>query len=317
MSYKYPSIDHINFESNRKWNSDSDEEKDNYRYYIQEKIDGSQITFMKENNKLIFFNKGKKITDDNKVFRKAIIMLNNNRYLIDNINENYIYHGEAVCNIQHNVAKYNRTPKYYFILYDIVDKTTTKYINPNIVTNEAVRLGLEMVPILYYNEDPNISPYEKCKELMNDIESDKLTSILGGQPEGIVLKHHNFINKGKSVSTKQKYVSDQFKESHKMKKIIIKRSEKEFIEELGLLYATNARFHKAYQHLRDANELQNDKNDIFKLINELDKDLEKEYIDEIKNYLWCEFSGKINDYSRTGFKLWYEQLLLNNSNKHD
>jgi hypothetical protein len=104
----YPSIDTINSIKNRRWN----DEENNHKFYIEEKIDGSQLTFLlNENNSLDFYNKNTKIKDNSNVFYKAICML---RHKYDDkglLNKNLIYHGEAVCNLKHNVVRYERTPK--------------------------------------------------------------------------------------------------------------------------------------------------------------------------------------------------------------
>lgn len=82
------------------------------------------------------------------MFEKAISMLS---YKYDGkniLNPNYIYHGESICRIKHNVIAYSRTPAYYFIVYDIFDITTNKYLSLEIKKEETTRVGLEMVSVM-------------------------------------------------------------------------------------------------------------------------------------------------------------------------
>lgn len=117
---------------------------------------------------------------------------------------------------------------------------------------------------------------------MEQINRDELQSYLGGPVEGVVVKYQSDVN-----------VSKAFRES---------KSESElqsdgFIERLGDNFATNARFHKAIQHLRD------------KYIEELDTDFEKEYEELVKTMLWVEYSSIIKRYARTGAKQYYEYVM--------
>lgn len=97
-------------------------------YYIQEKIDGSQLSFtIQDDGSLLFACRGKPIKKDVKQFQKAVHMI---EYMSDRFNPNYVYHGECVTSNKHNIITYSRMPLYNFILYDITDKNTgTNYIS--------------------------------------------------------------------------------------------------------------------------------------------------------------------------------------------
>lgn len=305
----YPSITVVDTDSKRTWHSNKENEKDNYKFYIEEKIDGSQLSILvKDDGSVHFYNKNKCIDLESPVFRKACMMLYykfNEKSILD---VRYIYHGEAVCELRHNVAIYNRTPKYYFILYDIFDTSTRTYLSPEAKQAECLRIGLECVPILYYNSDPMCDPVIKCVELIEDIEKGKIESVLGGIPEGVVLKHHAFCKNDRIVATKQKMVSEKFKERHAMRQAKVKLSADEFIQQLGTSFATTARFHKAFQHLTERNEINKNEmtaKDINLLIGELDADFDKEYEEELMFLLWTEFSPIIKKYAREGAGAWF------------
>ena len=311
---KYPSIDNLSMNSSRSWAGDAPGEEGNVNWYIEEKIDGSQLTFRlrhegdadynAEAPSLLFFNKGGNVGSTSKVFVKAINLLNT---VCDRFNPSYVYHGEAVCSTQHNVVKYVRPPKYYFILYDI--GTPSGLLDPIQKRDEGQRVGLEVVPTLYLNRVGHVSPYQKCQSLIDDIRYERLTSILGGPPEGIVLKHHAFVYRGKTTATKLKLVTPDFRESHAMKQHKEQATPETAITAVGQAYSLPARFHKAYQHLRDAGKLKGDDVDFFRIKEELDNDLEREAREEVTAYLWAELAPYVKRACRTGFDEWYKQKL--------
>jgi hypothetical protein len=70
------------------------------------------------------------------VFAKAIAMLNSVK---DKFNPDLRYHGEAVCSRKHNVVQYDCVPAYYWILYDIQEEGTRKYLGVEEMETEAKR----------------------------------------------------------------------------------------------------------------------------------------------------------------------------------
>lgn len=201
------------------------------------------------------------------------------------------------------------------ILVDITNNLTHQYLSSEDKKIEAYRVGLELVPTLYYNTDPNQNPYAICDQLIKQIESNELKSCLGGNIEGIVLKHHAFVKKGKTVATKLKLVTTYFKERHAIKLPKAELSADDFLTSLGQSFCTEARFHKAYQHLVEDNQINplipkvNDKD---KIIMALNQDFDKEYRDELKELLWTEFSPLIKKLAREGAGNWYTKNYLSN-----
>ncbi len=300
----FPSIETIKINSKRLWN-----EGDNYKYYIEEKIDGSQLSmFVNDNDHISFYNKNKTVSENNSAFMKAITML---RYKYDGkniLNQNYIYHGESICRIKHNVIAYSRTPINYFIIYDIYDITTNKYVSLETKKEETKRIGLEMVAILYYNSDPETNPYTVCTKLIEQIETEELQSCLGGTLEGIVLKHHEFNQNNKVSATKLKYVTNKFKERHVIKQPKVELSADDFLNSLGNSFCTEGRFHKAYQHLVESGKITENnvkRNDLDKIIGELNTDFDKEYQEELMLLLWTEFSPQIKKLARNNVGTWF------------
>ncbi len=326
---KYPSIGDLSMNSKRIWGDAK--HPTNANWYIQEKIDGSQLTVMvnpayeavqddpdTKVEPLLFFNKGTPVAYTNKTFLKTINMLT---YMAKtakpdcNFDPQYTYHGEAVCSTRHNVAKYDRVPRYYFIIYDITNRNGT-WLGPSSLGAEVARLGLEMTPILAWggfgsaNLDDPLSPYVECQQLIETILAGTRKSILGGMPEGVVLKHPGFINeKGKTVATKLKYVTPAFREAHAMKNKGEQATPESAVQEVGKAYSVGARFYKAVQHARDAGELKFDVTDAVKLKERLDDDFERERKPEAMNYLWAELAPHVKRACRTGFDEWYREYL--------
>ena len=105
-------------------------------------------------------------------------------------------------------------------------------------------------------------------------------------------------------------VTPEFKESHAMKQTKGERPTPESsVAEVGKSFSTPARFHKAVQHLRDAGKLKNTPEDLYKLKEELDDDLEREARDEIMMYLWAELAPYVKRACRTNFDEWYKEHL--------
>lgn len=285
MLRNYPSINYYPKNSTRDWST-------NPNWYIQEKMDGSQMTFYLSNNTMIFKCKNKEVDINSSCFNKAISLLS---LIKDKINSNYIYYGESIQKNRHNVIEYSRIPKNYFILYDIFDISLQKYIHPNIMIEEAKRLNLEYTPTLYFNigsDHPNV----KIDELMKQIENGELLSCLGDiTPEGIVFKCNCYKN-AKFVGTKFKIVTEKFKERQKVRKSKEIFTPLEFLTWLGSQFNVEARFRKALQHLQER-----DSNITIQLIEEeLDKDLIKEYSKEISTYIWEELNSYIFKAGRVG-----------------
>ena len=174
------------------------------------------------------------------------------------------------------------------------------------------------VKIFYCNDSPACNPYEKCRELMAQIEStdtdnisDVIKSCLGSVPEGMVLKHDHCMKRNDYVATKIKYVSKKFKERHRCKQPKITYNLDDMVTNLGLVYNTEARFQKAYQHLREADLISEIPTitDLTKFEIELDVDFNKEYKDEIILELYLILGHEVVKFSRDDSFLWFMKKI--------
>lgn len=265
----YPSINNL---------SDIHFKKNIKDFYIEEKIDGSQMSLMIHDGELVFFNKNKIVDSKAQVYQKAIIML---QTIKSRFKPGLIYSGEVVNQPKANVAVYDRVPDYFFIIYDIYCIKENRWYNYQEKNEAAKIVGLECVPQLYCYQSDNDVVMDIAKSFINKIEAGELKSCLGGIPEGIVVKR---------AGTKLKVVSGIFKERHLKKQPNHIWTLEASLKYFGDQFNVDARFQKAYQHLaEDDCEI-----NLETLIVELDKDLEKEYSEEIKAFIKAQCIGHIN-----------------------
>jgi hypothetical protein len=265
--------------------------------YVQEKADGSQISFgLDETGTLSVKSRTHDITlDVSGMWKPALEFLDT---IKDKLHPGWIYRGEYLKSPHHNALVYGRIPTNYIMLYDI-DKGDQDYLMLVELAEESNRIGLECVPLLaVYTEEPDV------KELMAFLERD---SILGGvKIEGIVCKNYALYGADHKVIM-GKLVSKDFQEKNSSKQ----RSEgKDFIELLSAKYATEARWRKAVQHLRESGTIQGIPQDIPLVMNEIDDDLEKECGEEIKETVFKHFFPSMKKMIKRGMPEWYREVLL-------
>jgi ATP-dependent RNA circularization protein (DNA/RNA ligase family) len=260
----FPSIQDLSEENLKK--------KDQINFYIEEKIDGSQISFKLVDDKIIFFNKKKVMNKESLTYIKVMIKLPIIKNLLD---KDLTYHGEYLKSKKANVVEYDRVPKFNFILYDVYSDSENRWFNYEEKKKAADKIGLECVQLLFVQNDISQIPFEKGTELIKQIEEGKITSSLGGIPEGIVVKKEG---------AKFKMVTTKFKERHAKKQSKLNQTFEDSLKIFGEQFNVQPRFQKAFQHL---NEEETEIN-LDNLIKELDKDLLKEYEPEINNYIKAE-----------------------------
>ena len=265
---------------------------------VEEKVDGSQISFGVIDGELFIRSKRARIYTENPegMFKKAV------EYIVsiqDNLVPGWSYRGEYLQKPKHNALKYNRVPTNNIMIFDI-DNGFQEYIMPWQKIDEASKIGLECVPLLLW------SVIEKPEKLFDLLERE---SVLGGTKiEGVVVKNYNIFTQEKKIAI-GKYVSEAFKEvaSDQWKKA--NPGHNDIINALIESYATEARWQKAVQHLRDDGTLLGEPKDIGPLMRELQIDVEKECEDEIKDILYKQFRKQILRGVGRGFPEWYKKQL--------
>jgi len=263
---------------------------------IQEKLDGSQISFCKTGDDIRIRSKGAIIHPEapEKMFSKGVEWIVKKK---EDLHEGFIYRGEYLRQPKHNVLTYNKVPDQHIAIFDI-ETTPSHFLSPTEVMYEATRLGFGWMPFCW----ATVKSAEDIKEFL------EWDSFLGGtKVEGIAIKNYSrYTIDGKVMMGK--YVSERFKEVHRTKKY--RTTSKDIIESLTDMYKTEARWLKAIHHLRDMGELEDSPRDIGKLLKEVQTDVYNECADEIKEILfkWA-WKGLSRSLTR-GIAEWYKDQLL-------
>lgn len=277
---------------------------------IEEKVDGSQFSFgkfplevegMEGEFDLRIRSKGAVMVLDapEKMFTKAAETV---KRIAPLLHPGWTYRGEYLAKPKHNALAYDRVPNGHIIIYDINTEEET-YLDYDAKSEEAKRIGLEIVPCLYRGKLDSIETFRSFLESV---------SVLGGQKiEGVVAKplHGNVFGPDKKLIL-AKFVSEAFKEVHKKAWGESNPTGKDILSLIGEQYRSPARWSKAIQHLREAGQLLEDPKDIGPLIKEIPKDIKKECEEEIKEQLWKWAWPHISRIATRGFPEWYKEQLV-------
>lgn len=256
---------------------------------IQEKLDGSQISFGLVDGELFVRSKGKHrdLGGDAGMFQAAVDEIKERR---DRLAEGVVYRGEYLRTPKHNHLCYDRVPKGHIALWEI--ETPVGDPIANVYKQQAGFLGFDYAPVLYKGEI-------ESEDQINDILETE--SFLGGEIEGVVIK-----NPCNGVYAK--VVRPEFREKQKQRK----PKKTDPIDEIAAMYCTEARWRKAVQHLRDAGELTGTPKDIGPIIREIQQDIMDECGDEIKEALFAKHRKQLFNGFIKGFPEWYkDQVSVN------
>lgn len=268
---------------------------------LQEKMDGSQFSFMVDDeDELHMRSKGAEIFagQPDKLFKKAVdtvVRLHGEGKL----RKGWIYRAEAITNPRHNVLTYSRIPAGGLILFDVEDGPGAHFA-PAYLSLIAKDMGLESVPC--FGEQIVSSP--------NDLREflDRESCLGGPKIEGVVAKAYGrFTFDGHLMMGK--YVSEAFKEKHK-REFKNDGGKADILQSITESLCTEARFQKAIQHLREAGTLTQSPKDIGPLMAELNRDVEEEEKDWIKEKLYEHFRKPVLRGVTKGFPQWYKEQLL-------
>lgn len=267
--------------------------------YIEEKVDGSQFSFGIFDGTLKFRSRRKEMTAEmpEKMFTPGVEAVKSISHLL---HEGWTYRGEYFSKPQHNTLKYDRIPNGHTVIFD-VNTGHEEYLGWEAKKEEANRLGFECIPYVFKGV------LESASSVKDLIERE---SFLGGaKVEGVVVKAYGMFGPDKKVLM-GKYVSEAFKEVHQGTWKANNPGATGIIEQLVASYKTDARFVKAVQRLRDEGELTNEPKDIPKIFKEVNVDIEKECIEDIKDALWAWARVKFMKGVTNDIPTWYKNRLL-------
>lgn len=265
---------------------------------IQEKVDGSQFSFMRDaGGQLHMRSKGAIIHDSQSapdLFKAACAHVES---VQDMLEVNRVYRGEVLKSPKHNVLRYDRHPANHIALFDVDGNGLQSYWAPAQVREEAERIGLESVPTFY---EGVVEGQERLDELKGQ------TSFLGGQQiEGYVVKNYaQFTKDGKTLMGK--WVSERFKEVDRKE---YKAYGVDVIERVRQAFATEARWRKAVQHLAEQGKIDESPKDIGLLISEVKRDVMSECKHEIMEMVFKDFEKHVRRVLVQGLPEWYKAEL--------
>lgn len=272
---------------------------------ITEKVDGSQFGFGRVKGVNTYRSKGvaSLVECPNGMFDKA--MNHCDKVIFPFLEEhgwdNIAFYAEYLRDPRHNAICYSRVPRNHMALWACQDLETGEWADHTGLTAWASYLDIDVVPILYQGP----ADFDFIKGLM-----DKESYLGGHDAEGVVVKNFGqpmwWRDKDYSF-TVAKFVSEKFKEVNKSSWAGARHQNKlkSFMES----FATEARYQKAVQHLRERGELKADLPDIGPLVREVHLDIEAEEKEEIGLFLTDYFLKDIKREATKGLPQWYKDQL--------
>ena len=282
----------------------------NIQVSVQEKIDGSQISFGRDANGVFHVrskNASIDISNPPDLFRKV------SRYLASiqsKMEKGVTYRAEVISALKHNTLIYSKTPKNNLILFD-VDIGNQHYEHPDKLEKHAEKLGIDSIGVLYSGVLPD-------REKLNSILENN-DSMLGGEYglEGLVVKPvdaHIYDARGKLLMGK--LVKKDFIEMNKEDWAKRHPKGKNFVENMSAGLRSEARWDKAIQRMKETGELTSTASDIGTLLNLVKDDICEEEEEYIKNQLWSHYKRDILSQATRGLPEWYKEKL-NDPRKHN
>lgn len=271
---------------------------------VQEKIDGSQISFMTKDGELYVRSKNVEIREGiAPMFDLAISKIESIRHLMK---EGYTYRGEYVAKPKHNIMQYERVPHNHIVLFDIQD-ASGKYLHYKESQREAAQLAMESV-VSYV-----LKTRDEVQLIIHRIP--KQRSLLGGEAEGVVFKReaHDLLSPYDNKPVFIKVVREDIKEINHRKNKGFKRTD--VIDEIIGKYKTDARWHKAVQHLKEQDKLLGTMRDMPALMREVQVDVFEECGSDIKDMLLEFFRHNISSGLVRGLPEFYKPIIEGSGNE--
>lgn len=267
---------------------------------IQEKVDGSQISFGVRDGQMFIKSKNHMINTEKPEGMFKLAVENLAGLALPN---GYVFRGEFLNRPKHNVLAYDRVPLRNIIIYDIEKGDGSNIYMPyDEVADIAFMYGFETVPTVGYGVFDDITrETELLDKLLDNV------SILGGQKiEGLVIKCYDQLSSS-DKTLMVKYVRPGFREMNGGKTKIGKA---DILKEIVEKYNTEARMDKALIHLREQEKITGEMKDIGLLMREFNQDFEAECVDDIKDMLYKRFRKDILRGVSRGLPDWYRNKLL-------
>lgn len=263
----------------------------------QEKIDGSQFSFMRDAAGDLHFRSRNALVyeGDGGMFSLGCVAV---RRCSHDLPEGLVVRGEYLAKPKHNTIAYERTPCMHIMLFDASDLHGNWLARAELEALADV-LGFEVVPEV-------VVDVQSADDLERVTEG---SSVLGGPMEGVVFKAYGR-HDTRGHLLKAKYVRPRFRELNKQESPAKTASQGDVVEALTARHRSEARWEKAVYRLRDRGELTNSPKDIGPLLAEVVRDAEEELAEDAKRVLWHWAKGRVLRGVRAGLPEWYKARLL-------
>lgn len=266
---------------------------------VEEKIDGSQFSFANLDGKLHCRSRSADIDLDNvnSLFGPAVDSAKR-LFAAGALPDGTVFRGEAMHRPKHNVMCYGRMATGGVYLFDVeLAMGTGTFARPADKIAMANEFGLEPVRVLA----SGAVAADEARAML-----DTVSVLGGGKIEGVVIKNYDLFTKDGKLAC-GKIVSSDFKEMHRREWKPVNRSSIE--AELASKYCTEARWHKAVQHLAESGELKGGPEDIGPLMRELHRDVMEECGRDIAMDLLSHHRKSILKLMTAGMPAWYKERL--------
>lgn len=270
---------------------------------IQEKIDGSQFAFgLDEDGKLCCRSHNSQIDMDEpeQMFREAVEWVKGVEETLRIFSTpGTTFYCEYLKKPKHNTLEYDHIPKNHLALFDVWNPQGWESLDS--IQNRAEVLGIDSAAKYSFGE----TSFPKAMSFL-----DRESQLGGTLAEGIVIKNHAKLIEvhGTIRPVFAKVVRPQFKEKHKDNPEY--KSPKASLEEWAAGLATEARWLKAIQHLREDGKLKGEPSDIGLLVRAVQADVAEEEEDLIKDRLWQIHKKTILGATTKGLPEWYKGKLV-------
>lgn len=266
---------------------------------VQEKIDGSQISFRldpkeglqvkSKNCQLVLDNAGMFQAGVNELIKRVGLL-----------HTGWLYRGEYLASVKHNHLKYDRVPQGHIVLWDIQDSDS--YLTPDELACEAKRIGLDVAPCYFHGKLEHAGQVEAFLGA---------TSMLGGATaEGVVVKNYHRYCEKLGTPLFAKLVRAEFKEDQRREWKTENPSGTDIRRLIGESIRSPARWRKAVQHLKETGQHTGTPKDIGALMQRVSTDIDEEMRAEVAEQLMKWAWKEVKRIGMQGLPEWYKAELL-------
>lgn len=264
---------------------------------VQEKIDGSQISFRRVGDELQAKSKNVQLILDNAgMFQAGVDQLVARKPLMC---EGVLYRGEYLQSLKHNHLTYSRLPSGTIVLWDAEGENG--FFPPGDVAAEALRLGLDPVTTYFHGKLEHQGQVEQYVG--------QVSSLGGAIAEGVVVKNYERFDPKLGTPLFAKLVRAEFKEDQKREWKTENPSGTDIRRLIGESLRSPARWAKAVQHLKETGVYTGTPKDIGALMGRVSVDIDEEMRDEVSAQLMKWAWKEVKRVSLHGLPEWYKQHL--------